>query len=254
MTLQRSFNLPPNFHFPPEGRIKPGIVLRDGKDGEPDPSLSLHDGSASIQGAEVTSLDEGFHYEGNDVTSTKLGIWIEALSIVEVGVGGERGRTLDVKIDSARATITRFGASDAYVAGLMADPVLKEYARRPRCRPVYLITGVMVGEDATIEVKTGTRSVYTAKVMADGEGFGVPVKAGPDLERERGGTGASALRYVKPFVLAYEMHKIQRKISGAISSQPHNRHAMWDDQETETYEEEWEIVPFVQDDGLVVRA
>jgi hypothetical protein len=251
-TRQRTFVLPPNFLFPPEGRIKPGIVLRDGKHDAPDPSLPLHDGSASIEGAEITSLDEGFHYEGNNRVNTKLGLWLDALSLVEVGLGGERGNSFDLKIDSVRAIITRFGAGDAYVARLMADPVLREYTKRPRCRPVYLITGVMVAEDATVEVRAGCTSVYKAKVMVNGEGCGVPVKVGPDFERDSGETWASTSRYVKPFVLAYELQRIRRKWSGTVGSQSHNRHALWDAQAAET-REEWEIVPYEEDEGAVVR-
>lgn len=242
-TLQRTFILPPNFLFPPQGRIKPGIVLRDGKNGTPDPSLSLHDGSASVEDTEITPLDEGFHYEGNDHVNTKLGLWIDALSFVEIGLGGERGNKFDLKIDTGNAEITRFAAKDAYVAHLMTDPVLKEYTKRPRCRPVYLITGVMVAEDATIEVKTEYTSVYKAKVMANGEGVGVPVKIGPEFERDGSEVRGHTSKYVKPFVLAYEVQKVQRKWLGSVSAQPDNLHALWDDRETEA-PEEWELVPF----------
>lgn len=253
MTLQRTFMLPPNFLFPPNGRLKPGVVLRQGKNGTPDPALSLHDGSALIREPDVTILEDGFHYEGNDHANMKLGLWVDALSFVEIGLGGERGNVLDLKIDSGQATITRFIADDAYIVQMMADPVLKEYAKRPKCRPVYLVTGVMVAEDATIEVKSERTSVYKAKVMVNGEGFGVPVKAGPELERDSGEARANTSRYAKPFVLAYEVQKIQRKLSGTISFQALNQHALWGEQQTGSQEEEWEAVPYLGEDNDTVN-
>lgn len=244
-TLQPSFMLPPNFLFPPQGQIKPGVVLRDGKNGVPDPSLPLHYGTESADELDVTSLEE-FHYHSENGSNTNVGLWMDSLSIANVGISGERGSQHGLTVDTGRTEITRLAIDDmeAYVTQLMTDPVLEEYTRRPRCRPVYLITGVMVVEDANIEVLTGRTSAYRAKVALSGEGFAVPVKIGTEFERQTGRLGGPTWNLGKPFVLAYEVTKVQRRLFGGTRAQSHNRHALWGDQGTGSLKDEWEFVPF----------
>lgn len=213
----------------------------------PDPSLCLHDGSGSVVGAEDTPLDNGFHYDGNASTNTKLGLWTDALSLVEIGLGGERGSVHNIKVDAGRAAISRFTANDAFVARLMADPVLAEYSKRPRCWPVYLVTGVMTAQDATVELSTGHSASFQAKVVVSGEGFGIPVKIGPEFERNASNAGGPTWKLAKPFVLAYEVQKIHRKMLGGLDSRLDNRHALWGERDAAPAEE-WVVVPFIHND------
>lgn len=229
-SLQPSFMLPPNFLFPPQGQIKPGVVLRDGKSGVPDPSLPLHYGSESAEGLDVTSLEE-FHYHSENGTNTNVGLWMDSLSLAGIGISGERGSQHGLTVDTGHTEITRLAIDDmeAYVTQLMTDPVLEEYTKRPRCRPVYLISGVMVVDDATIQVLTGRTSAYRAKVSFSGEGFAVPVKIGTEFERQTGSLGGPTWKLVQPFVIAYEVTKVQRKLFGGTRAQSHNQYALWDD-------------------------
>jgi hypothetical protein len=247
MALQPSFMLPPNFLFPPQGQIKPGVVLRDGKHGVPDPSLPLHLGSEEVDELDVTSLEE-FHYRNEDSTNTKLGLWMDSASFAEIGLSGENGRLDGLVVDSGRTKITRLAVTDmeAYVAKLMIDPVLKEYTKRPRCRPVYLVTSIMVAEDATIEVTTGRTSGYKAKIAVSGEGFAVLAKIGAEIERQTGNVGGPTWQLEKPFVLAYEVSKIQRKLFGGTHTHSHTRHALWDDRAKVAAREEWVLTPLTQ--------
>jgi hypothetical protein len=238
--------LPPNVLFPPQEKIKPGVVLRGGRHGMPDPSLPLHDSSDSVQGLEVTPFDDGFQYDGDRSAQTNVGIWLDAVSLVEIGLGGERGNNHSLNIDAARAEITRFTPDNAFVASLMTNIILAEYTKRPRCSPVYLVTGVMVAENATFEVKNEKSQGYKAKIVINGEGFGIPMKIGPELDRNTKDAGGPTWKLAKPFVLAYEVWKIQKKITGSIGSGPHNRHALWGEGSTTSTpsEEEWEVTPF----------
>jgi len=246
-SLQPSFMLPPNFLFPPQGQIKPGVVLRDGKNGVPDPSLPMHYGLDSAEGLDVTLLEE-FHYRNEGGKNNNFGLWLDSASVAGVGISVERGTQHGLTVDTGGAEITRLAINDmeAYVTKLMKDPVLKEYTKTPRRRPVYLITGVMVVEDATIEVVTGRSTGYKATIALSGDGFAIPVQIGTEIGRQTGEAGGPTWKLTKPFVLAYEASKIQRKLTGGARTQSYNRHALWDDSATDTTSDEWAIAPFTQ--------
>lgn len=53
-SLQPSFMQPPNFLLPPQGQIKPGVVLRDRRNGMRGPSLPLRYRLDSAKELEVT--------------------------------------------------------------------------------------------------------------------------------------------------------------------------------------------------------
>ena len=243
---QPTFMLPPNFRFPPDGMIKPGIVLDEGSDGLPDPREDLFDGVAQVVGLEMLELPR-FHHSGNATSNTKIGLWADGLSLAEIGLGGERGRNNDLVVDSGPTKIYTFNPTKAWVSQIMRDPVLAEYTKRPRRRPVYLITGVMVADSATIEVQNGTTSAYQAKVVVNGEGLGVPVKAGPEFEREASRVGGHTWELTKPFVLAYALKKIQRKLLGGIGSEDFKSYALWNDANAAMADDEWEIQDFTQE-------
>jgi hypothetical protein len=243
---QPSFMLPPNFRFPLDGKIKPGIVLDEGDNGLPDPQEELYDGTADVVGLQIDEVPQ-FHYSGEAKSNTKIGLWADILSLAEIGAGGERGNDGGLVVDTGPAKISTFSPNKAYIAQLMRDPFLSEYTKRPRRRPVYLITGVMVAESATIEVQKGKSSVFQAKVIVNGEGFGVPVKAGPEFEHEASKVGGHTWELTKPFVLAYALKKIKRKAMGGFSGEDDKSHALWDDSSTGEKDDMWEVEDFVQD-------
>jgi hypothetical protein len=245
--MQPSFMLPPNFRFPPGGKIKPGTVLDEGSNGLPDPQEELYDGVSQVDGLETTDLPR-FHYSGAAKSNTKIGFWTDILSLTEIGLGGERGHDDNLVIDTGPAKISTFSPTKAYISKLMRDPFLSEYTKRPKRQPVYLITGVMVADSATIEVQKGKTSVFQAKIIVNGEGFGVPVKAGPEFEREASKVGGHIWDLTKPFVLAYALKRIRRKVMGGVSSKDHNTHALWDDSKALAVDDdEWEIEEFTEE-------
>jgi hypothetical protein len=244
-TLQLTFMLPPNFRFPPNGKIKPGIVLKEGDKGLPDPRKQLYDGTSQVGELETNDLPK-FHYSGDAKSNTKIGFWIDVLSIVEIGLGGERGRDSNLVINTGPAKITTFDPTEAFISRIISDPFLLEYTKRPKRLPIYLITGVMVAESATIEVQKGKSSVYQAKIVINGEGFGVPIRAGPEFEREASQTAGPTWELPQPFVLAYALKKIRRKALGGAGSQDYNKHALWDGKKRTGIDDEWEVEDLVQ--------
>ena len=237
-----SFMLPPNFLFPPDGKIKPGIVLK-GDNGLPDPRKQLYDGTSHTGELETNNLPK-FHYSGDAKSNTKADFWIDVLSLAEIGLGGEQGRDSNLIIDTGPAKISAFDPTEAYISQVMSDPFLAEYTKRPRRRPIYLITGVMIADSATIEVQKGKRSVYRAKVMINGEGFGAPVKAGPEFERETSQAAGSIWELPQPFVLAYTLKKIRKKALGGAGTRDYNDHALWDGKKRSGVDDDWEMEDF----------
>jgi hypothetical protein len=245
--LQPTFMLPPNFLFPPDGKIKPGIILEESK-GLPDPQEQLHD--CNIRDLQTTPLPE-FRYSGDAKSNSKVGFWIDILSLIEIGLGGERGHDDNLVIQTGPAKISTFSPSKTYIAELMTDRFLAQYTKRPRCRPVYLVTGVMIAENATIEIQKGNRVAYQAKIVINGEGFGVPVKAGPEFEREASRVVGPTWTLDKPFVLGYALKKIRRSVMGATRSADYDEHALWGEGQTFTDgEEEWEVTDLVASQEL----
>jgi hypothetical protein len=244
--LQPTFMLPPNFRFPTDGRIKPGTVIDKGANGLPDPQEELHAGAASVIGLETNDLPH-FHSSRDAQSKKKLGLWADIFSLAEIGLGSEHGNDNGLTVDTGPAKISTFSPSKAYIVQLMGDPFLAEYTKRPRRRPVYLITGVMVADSATIEVRVGKTSVYQGKIVINGEGFGIPVKAGPEFEREASNVGGHTWELTKPFVLAYAVKKIQRKVLGGFNSKDDNSHALWNDTKAPVPGDEWDIEDFTQE-------
>jgi len=241
---QARFMIPPDFSFPPNGRIKPGIVLKEGNNGFPDPRTQLHDATASVLDTEERSYPE-FRYSGEAQCDKRVGFWIDVLSVVEIGLGGERGLNYNLAIETGPAQSVTFEPSKTYISQMMSDPFLSEYTKRPRRAPIYLITGVMTAENATIELQKGQRSAFQAKIVVDAEGFGAPVKIGPEFEREASHIGGPTWKETQPFVLAYTLKRIRRKIFGGVDATDHNNHALWGDGK-DRRDEDWDVEDFVQ--------
>jgi hypothetical protein len=240
---QPSFMLPPNFLFPPNGNIKPGIVLEEGSNGLPDPKEQLYDGN--VTALQETELPK-FQYSGDAKSNTQIGFWIDVLGLVEIGLGGERGREDNLVIETGPAKISTFDPSKTDIAQMMTDRFLAQYTKRPRCRPVYLVTGVMVAENATIEVQKGKTIAYQARIVINGEGFGVPVKAGPEFEREASRVVGPTWTLDQPFVLGYALKKIRRTVMGTTRSANYDEHALWGEKQASPEgEEEWEVTDLI---------
>jgi hypothetical protein len=242
--MEFSFMLPPNFRFPPDGKIKPGIIIEEGSNGLPDPHEELHDASLDPAVLETTQYPK-FRYAGEGKSNIKINLWVHLLSLVEVGLGRERGHDYKLIIETGPAKTATFHPKNAYISNLMSDSFLSEYTKLPRRRPVYLITGVMIADNATIEIQEGSTSVYRAKVAVNGEGLGIPIRAGPEFEQEGGQTMGSTLYPQQPFVLAYSLKKIRRKVLGGFSSSDHDSHALWDEGHTAGEDDAWEVEDFV---------
>lgn len=243
--LQPTFMLPPNFRFPPDGRIKPGIVLDEGSNGLPDPQAELFNGAAQVTGSETLDLPQ-FHYSGGAKSNNRLGLWADILSLAEIGLGGERGHDDNLVIDTGPVKISTFSPTETYITQLMREPSLVEYTLLPRRRAVYLITGVMVADSATIEVQKGTTSAFQARIVIKGDGFGVPVKVGPEFEREASAVGGHTWEMTKPFVLAYALKKIRRKVLGGLGSYNYTSLAVFLSAQPLTYDD-WDIEDFTEE-------
>jgi hypothetical protein len=95
-----------------------------------------------------------FHYEGSSTANTKVGIWVDAVTLVEIGLGGERGHNYHLRVDTGLVETTTFVLDSTYIAeALRLEPLLKEYTKRPVCKPVYMVTEIMIAPAATIEIQ-----------------------------------------------------------------------------------------------------
>jgi hypothetical protein len=88
--------------------------------------------------------------------------------------------------------------------------------------------------------------VYRAKIAINNDGFGVPVKVGPEFERGANRGSETTWDLIKPFVLAYELKKIRRKVFSGFKEESHVTHALWDDSQTSADDDDWEVEAFTQ--------
>jgi hypothetical protein len=251
-TLRPSFMLPTNFLFPPNDKIRLGIVLGEGDHGLPDPSLALNEISWTEPPTISCVTQKRFTYSGGEKTNISLGFWIDLGTLVDIGIGGERGHDVSIEIETGLAETKTFSPTSKYISELMSQPILREYTKRPRREPVYLITGVMIAQDATIQVRSTTNSAFKAKVVVNAQGFGIPVNVGPSFERDAEQKAGPGYALTQPFVLAYQLLKIRKKIIKGFEKVEQNEHALWDDSRPSVSRDDWDVQKFDEscDTGL----
>jgi hypothetical protein len=91
--------------------------------------------------------------------------------------------------------------------------------------------------------------MFKAKIMLDANGFGVPVRIGPEFERKTTHTQAPTYMPLNPFMFAYELWKIQKKWTSGLTQTVHDTYALWDDSSKDSPETkprtDWDMGSYV---------
>lgn len=97
----------------------------------PDPRKQPYDAPSHAGELEVKNMPES-RYSGDSKSNTKIGFWIDVLSLIEIGLGGERGHGSNLVIETDPAKIITFDQTEALISQNISDPFSSEYARRPK--------------------------------------------------------------------------------------------------------------------------
>jgi hypothetical protein len=241
MESPASFILLPNANFRPKSQLCLGTLLpEDGnRKGFPDPKRALNnDRRIPIPEVEPNTVQErDFEFVTGRSTTTSGGIWADATSLVEIGAGGDahlaHGTTVTIRA-RALETVTFLPSLDYIKESLNLAYVNRIWGKRsfiwsPPKPPFFLVTGVKTVQSAEIERKSGKGAGFEAKAGLDGTPAGVPAKVGVRASHATNDDSTTKSEITTPFVLAYEVRRVQLGKQGEFAEEDSNRGQLHDD-------------------------
>jgi hypothetical protein len=183
---RKTFMLLPDFSYPPSRDILLGTVLPWSKETKlPDPEYPLNEGTRVTPPENVirTQVEQG--WSSKHVKGTLVSPSIDAELPVFSPVSGTAAynktgsQTLNITCDLKTES---FAPSPQYLADTLNDPQVSAQCHKYWKPSVYLVTGLMVAENATIESITDGSHSGNIHGGVDTSGFGVPLNVGAGLE------------------------------------------------------------------------
>jgi hypothetical protein len=249
---RKTFMLLPDFSYPPSRDIFLGTVLPWSKETKlPDPEYPLNEGTRVTppENAIRTQVEQG--WSSKHVKGTLVSPSIDAELPVFSPVSGTAAynktgsQTLNITCD---LRTERFAPSPQYIVDTLKDPRVLAQCQKYWRPSVYLVTGLMIAENATI--KKATDGTHSGKIHGgvDMSSLGAPLNIGAGFESAKSLSDDISTTLQKPFILAYELIRLRIKGDGSVKKQEKFvRHALFDDsrqevKETtvESLEKEWD--------------
>ncbi|KAJ4328691.1 hypothetical protein N0V84_000882 [Fusarium piperis] len=225
--MAKTWFLPPDFSFFPEGEIRLGMILK-----YPDrPTLAL----ASLDPEEtphiplpaVTTITETGHaHSAGSGRSAGANVFSKFVDLASVSGSVDVSKYKDREfgaVDHEVRFFSRALSPDALRATLQIDEV-KEFINsgpfgRLRKRPVYLISGLRVAKDSfSVTNTTGSTTSRAGEVSASAASLGVPVGAGGGLSRGNEKHELHSYSTAPGVVFAYRLHVIRAKSNSKAES------------------------------------
>ncbi|CAM1506237.1 Fc.00g058780.m01.CDS01 [Cosmosporella sp. VM-42] len=223
--MGKTWFLPPDFNFIPEGELKLGTVLK-----YPDrPTLALASLCSSETPAiplpEVTTLTEKGHaHSGGSSRSAGVNLFAKILDLASASGRADISRSLDRSFGTV-------GHEVRSLAGALSPEALRSIIQleainkfinggpfdRFRKRPIYLISGLRVAKDSfTVTNTTGSAKSAAADAEVSAVALGAPVplevRAGAYSGREK--QQSHSYDTAPGIVFAYRLHVIRVKGGG----------------------------------------
>jgi hypothetical protein len=141
-----------------------------------------------------------------------------------------RSRSDDIAIHCDKVVTTRFAPSPEYLRQATANQDIKEYCRGRLWPSVYMVTGIKVAYNTTVENKTAKS--FSGKVGGsfDATGAGAPLKVelSPEYSHSEGQKLGSGVK--DAYILAYQLKRLKMRKDATIRKPvPFNKHALFDD-------------------------
>ncbi|RSL91790.1 hypothetical protein CEP51_000028 [Fusarium floridanum] len=225
--MAKTWFLPPDFNFLPEGEIRLGMILK-----YPDrPTLTL----ASLDPEEtphislpaVTTITETGHaHSAGSGRSAGANIFAKFVDLASISGSANVSKYKDREfgtVDHEVRFFSRALSPEALRAILQMDAV-KEFTNsgpfgRFRKRPIYLISGLRVAKDSfSVTTTTGSATSVAAEASASAAGAGVPVEAGGGVSNNNEKHESHSYSTAPGVVFAYRLHVIRPKSNGKVES------------------------------------
>ncbi|RSL95810.1 hypothetical protein CEP52_011856 [Fusarium oligoseptatum] len=218
--MAKTWFLPPDFNFFPEGEIRLGMILK-----YPDrPTLALAsldpDETPHISLPAVTTITEPGHaHSAGSGRSAGANIFAKFVDLASISGRADTSKYKDREfgtVDHEVRFFSRALSPEALRAILQMDTV-KEFINggpfgRFRKRPVYLLSGIRVAKDSfSITTTTGSATSVAADVSASATGLGVPVEVGGGVSTDQEKHKSHSYNTAPGVIFAYRLHAIRPK-------------------------------------------
>ncbi|RSM09093.1 hypothetical protein CDV31_007860 [Fusarium ambrosium] len=218
--MAKTWFLPPDFNFFPEGEIRLGTILK-----YPDrPTLTL----ASLDPKEtphislpaVTTITETGHaHSAGSGSSAGANIFAKFVDLASISGRADVSKYEDYKFGTVDHEVRFFSRalSPEALRSIVQLEAVKEFINggpfgRFRKRPVYLLSGIRVAKDSfSVTTTTGSVTSVAADVSASAVGGGVPIQAGGGITADHEKHESHSYNTAPGVVFAYRLHVIRAK-------------------------------------------
>ncbi|KAH8885488.1 hypothetical protein GQ53DRAFT_797163 [Thozetella sp. PMI_491] len=227
---KKTWFLPPDFSFSPEGEFRLGMVIK-----YPDrPTLALAslgpEETPSIALPEVgTRVESGHIHSTSSDQSTGVNLFAKLLDLAAASGSTDASRHQERSFGSVDHEVRAFSRalSPEALRAIVQLPEVNKYMNggpygRFRKRPVYLISGLRIARDSfTVTNTKGSKS--SAKVEGSASmaamGVPVPVEAGGGISTAREKHQQQGYNTSPGIVFAYRLHVIRAMSNGSTESE-----------------------------------
>ena len=243
--LQPTFMLLPDFAYLPNKDIGLGTILPASRDSKrPNPRQPLAAALTLIADDISTQKFEPWKWDSDNSLSTSGGVFADLSIITGVGAGieGSRSHTNGLSIKCDSVVRTTFRPSQASIARATADQTITAILKKLTRPSIYIVTGLMIAHNASIEVKQGKSHSGGAHASVDLTATGAPINTGVKGEVSKGQNSTLMQTPKEDFVLAYQLLRVRRKFDRSLDVGEENRWALFSDDEGEGEGEAGELL------------
>ncbi|KAJ9133330.1 hypothetical protein NKR23_g10838 [Pleurostoma richardsiae] len=206
--MVKTYVLAPNFATAPDGAIKLGHVLKNLTE-----FVAVNRNSiVPISNPNPVDIKDGFTATRAKLLSGELGFFAKVLALVGIGVGASifyHKSSSDVLSFAKLVTVT-FDPTDDYIAETMKLADINIFlANTEYKKPLYLITGLKIGQQGSMQSMTTTAIGGGAEAAAGPPGL--PVEAGARLNVARATQEGIAFTNSTDFIVAFRVRKVTFK-------------------------------------------
>jgi hypothetical protein len=231
--LQPTFMLLPDFAFLPDKDVLLGSILPTTKDSKrPDPRRPLTARVPVVSDDISEQAFEPWAWDSDKSSSTSGGVFADLSIITGIGAGveGSHGNTTGLTIKCERVDRSTFHPSSTSISGAMADDTISRILKKFTRPSIYIVTGLMVAHEASIEVKKSKNIGGGAHASVNVTQTGVPINTGVKGEIKRDENSTLTQVPKSSFILAYQLLRIRRKLlDQSLDTAEENKWALFND-------------------------
>jgi hypothetical protein len=223
--MSRTWFLPPDFTFLPDGELSLGTIIPH--PGRPTLALASLDPTTypDIALPSVATVVEPNHaHSRGSSRSFGFELFAKFLDLASASGTADISRDKYKSFDAVDHEVRSFrrALSEDALQGILALPKVKKYMNSGRFgkRPVYIISGLRVARDS-FSVTNAVGSAASVELAASGAipAGPVPLEVGGAVSGSRGKEVTDGYQTAPGVVFAYRLHAIREKRDGSVESE-----------------------------------